>query len=179
MENQSPVRLATLQDIPAIMEVVADVVPIMRAAGNLQWDDTYPNPQVFEDDIKAGQLWVAEVEGQIAGVTAITTDQYPEYAQVGLDTSEEAIVTHRLAVSPHFRGRGLAADLLYQAELVAIERGIHILRIDTNTQNHATRQLFPKMGYSLKGEITLEFRPGLSFVCFEKRLDQASIQNAD
>jgi GNAT superfamily N-acetyltransferase len=166
------IRLATLTDIPAIMQVIADVVPIMRAAGNLQWDDTYPNPQVFEDDIKAGQLWVAELDGHIAGVTAITTEQYPEYAQVGLDINETAIVTHRLAVSPHFRGRGLAADLLQQAEVVAIDRGIGILRIDTNTQNHATQQLFPKLGYSLKGEITLKFRPGLKFVCFEKRLDQ-------
>ena len=165
------IRIATLLDIPAIMQVITDVVPIMRAAGNLQWDDTYPNPQVFEEDIKAGQLWVTDVDGEIAGVTAITTEQYPEYAQVGLDTSETAIVTHRLAVSPHFRGRGLAADLLQQAEVVALQRGIHILRIDTNSHNHATQQLFPKLGYSLKGEITLEFRPGLKFVCFEKRLD--------
>src|SRR6478752_1059582 len=106
-------RLATLQDIPAIMEVIREVVPIMRAAGNLQWDDTYPNPQVFEQDIADGQLWVADEDGTIAGSSAITTDQYPEYAQFVLDTSEEAIVTHRLVVSPHFRGRGLAADLLY------------------------------------------------------------------
>lgn len=165
------IRIATLSDIPAIMQVITDVVPIMRAAGNLQWDDKYPNPQVFEEDINTGQLWVAEVDGKIAGVTAITTEQYPEYAQVGLDTNEEAIVTHRLAVSPHFRGRGLAADLLHQAEVVALERGIPILRIDTNSHNHATQQLFPKLGYSLKGEITLEFRPGLKFVCFEKRLN--------
>ncbi|GGH03516.1 GNAT family N-acetyltransferase [Mucilaginibacter phyllosphaerae] len=165
------IRIATLSDIPAIMQIITDVVPIMRAAGNLQWDDTYPNPQVFEEDIIAGQLWVAEVDGQIAGVTAITTEQYPEYAQVGLDISEEAIVTHRLAVSPRFRGRGLAADLLQQAEVVALQRGIHTLRIDTNSHNHATQQLFPKLGYSLKGEITLQFRPGLKFVCFEKRLD--------
>ncbi|MGY4539640.1 GNAT superfamily N-acetyltransferase [Mucilaginibacter sp. UYNi724] len=165
------IRLATLTDIPAIMLVIAEVVPIMRAAGNFQWDDKYPNPQIFEDDINAGQLWVADENGEIAGLTAVTTEQYPEYAQVGLDITEEAIVTHRLAVSPRFRGRGLAADLLYQAEVVALARGIHTLRIDTNSQNHATQQLFPKLGYCLKGEITLEFRPGLSFVCFEKRLD--------
>jgi GNAT superfamily N-acetyltransferase len=164
------IRLAKLTDIPSIMQVIADVVPIMRAAGNLQWDSTYPNPEVFEEDIKTGQLWVAEVDGTIAGLTAITTEQYPEYAQVGLDINEEAIVTHRLAVSPRFRGRGLAADLLQQAEVVAIKRGIRVLRIDTNTQNHATQQLFPKLGYILKGEISLEFRPGLSFYCYEKRL---------
>lgn len=147
----------------------------MRASGNLQWDDVYPNPQVFEQDIKDGQLWVAELDNQIAGVTATTTEQYPEYAQAGMDINEEAIVTHRLAVSPRFQGRGIARALMQQAEEVAQQRGIPLLRVDTNSQNHATQKLFPKMGYEYKGEITLQFRPGLKFVCFEKRLPTQNI----
>lgn len=147
----------------------------MRVSGNLQWDDVYPNPQVFEQDIKDGQLWVAELDNEIAGVTAITTEQYPEYAQAGVDINEEAIVTHRLAVSPRFQGRGIAKALMQQAEVVAQQRGIPLLRVDTNSQNLATQKLFPKMGYEYKGEITLQFRPGLKFVCFEKRLPTQSI----
>ncbi|MCQ6958795.1 GNAT family N-acetyltransferase [Mucilaginibacter aquariorum] len=165
------IRLATLKDIPQIMDLIADVVPLMIASGNLQWDDKYPNPQVFENDIALNQLWVAEIDGAIAGITAITTEQYPEYAQVGLDVNEEAIVTHRLAVSPHFRGKGIAAALLMQAEYEAIERGIETLRVDTNTKNEATQKLFPKLGYRFLGEMGLEFRPGLRFYCYEKRLN--------
>lgn len=142
----------------------------MRASGNLQWGDDYPNPQVFEQDIKDGQLWVAEVDNQIAGVTAITTEQYPEYAQAGMDINEAAVVTHRLAVSPRFPGRGIAKALMQQAEIVAQQRGIPLLRVDTNSQNQATQKLFPKIGYEYKGEIILQLRPGLKFVCFEKRL---------
>ncbi len=164
------IRLANLDDVPGIMQIIKAVVPGMRAAGNYQWDDTYPNPQVFESDIALNQLWVAVVDGEIAGVSAITTEQYAEYADVGLDTSETAIVTHRLAVSPRFRGMGIAAALLNQAEQVAIDRGIPVLRIDTNTKNQATRALFPKVGYIFAGEIGLEFRPGLRFCCYEKRL---------
>jgi hypothetical protein len=95
-------RLATLTDIPQIMQLITDVVPIMNAAGNFQWDSTYPNPQVFENDITLNQLWVAEIDGHIAGITAITTDQEPEYAEVGWDIGQTAIVTHRLAVSPRY-----------------------------------------------------------------------------
>lgn len=169
------VRLATNSDIPHIMQLIKEVVPLMRASGNLQWDDVYPNPQVFEQDIKDGQLWVAELDNQIAGVTATTTEQYPEYAQAGMDINEEAIVTHRLAVSPRFQGCGIAKELMQQAEVVAQQRGILLLRVDTNSQNHATQKLFPKMGYEYKGEITLQFRPGLKFVCFEKRLPTQNI----
>jgi GNAT superfamily N-acetyltransferase len=164
------VRLATLSDIPAIMSLLRRVVPLMRASGNFQWDDTYPNETVFGNDIEKQQLWIADVDGQIAGVSAITMDQDAEYAEVGWDISEPAIVTHRLAVDPAFRGQGVGKALLLQADEVARQRGIAILRIDTNTQNQITNRLFPALGYVFAGEIGLGFRPGLRFYCYEKRL---------
>lgn len=164
------IRLATREDIPALMELLLQVVPLMRATGNLQWDASYPNADVFERDIELGQLWVAEIDGAVAAVAALTTDQEPEYAQVGWDIEEAAVVVHRLAVDPRFRGAGLAAALMKKAEEVALQRGISVLRVDTNTQNEATQRLFPKLGYVLAGEIGLGFRPGLSFFCYEKRL---------
>ncbi len=164
------VRLATLADVPAIMALVRRVVPLMRAAGNLQWDDVYPNAEVFSRDVQLEQLWVAELEGHIAGVAAITIDQEPAYAAVGWDINELAIVVHRLAVDPAFQGRGVAVALMQQAEVVARQRGTRILRVDTNTNNAATQRMFPKLGYQFAGEISLPFRPGLRFLCYEKRL---------
>ena len=166
------IRTGNAADIPAVMALIRKVVPLMIAAGNLQWDDKYPNPEVFARDVEFGQLWVAEVACAIAGVTAITTHQEPEYAQVGWDLSEPAIVTHRLAVDPDSRGQGIAAALLQQAENIARERGIGLLRIDTNTRNEATQSLFLRLGYVLAGEISLSFREGLRFLCYEKRLSE-------
>ncbi|MGZ3873208.1 MAG: GNAT family N-acetyltransferase [Mucilaginibacter sp.] len=162
------IRLATLNDIPQIMQVIAEVVPLMRASGNFQWDKDYPDADVFKNDIALNQLWVADMEGAIAGVTAITTDQSPEYAEVGWDINETAIVTHRLAVSPAFQGKGVAAALLAQAEQVAINLGITVLRVDTHINNQATQKLFPRLGYQLAGEIGLGFRPGMRFLCYQK-----------
>lgn len=164
------IRLATLNDIPQIMPLIAEVVPAMIASGNLQWDNNYPNIAVFTNDIDKDQLWIAEIKGQIAGISAITTDQEPEYAKVGWDIKEIAIVIHRLAVSPQYRGLGIATALLQQAEHEALRRNIKILRIDTNTSNLATQKLFPKLGYIYAGEIGLGFRPGLRFYCYEKLL---------
>lgn len=164
-------RLATLDDIPALMEIVRGVVPAMRASGNLQWNDDYPNPEVFEHDIAADHLWVAEVYGHVAGVTALTNDQDPEYAEATWDITQPAVVIHRLAVHPGFQGRGIAAALMQQAEIVASERGVPYVRLDTNTKNQATQKLLPKLGYRLCGEIDLRIRPGLRFFCYEKKLD--------
>lgn len=164
------IRRANSQDIPAIMEIIREVVPLMHVLGNFQWNEDYPNPDVFAEDIAEQQLWVAELDGKIVGLSAITTEQYPEYAQVGWDISEPAIVTHRLAVDPDVRGKGVADKLLKQAEDEAQRRGSMRLRIDTNAENKAAQKLFVKMGYVYAGDITLEFRPGLLFCCFEKLL---------
>jgi ribosomal protein S18 acetylase RimI-like enzyme len=164
------IRLTTHQDLAALMALVRRVVPLMRSEGNLQWDQNYPNEAVFERDIDLKQLWIAEIGPDIAGIAAITMDQEPDYAQVGWDISEPAVVVHRLAVDPAFRGVGVASSLMHTAERIAIERGVSVVRVDTNTQNAATQRLFPKLGYQLAGEISLQLKPGLRFFCYEKRL---------
>src|ERR1700692_4872127 len=117
-------RLATPADIPAIMQVIRRVVPLMRASGNLQWDDDYPNPEAFARDIAHDQLWVAELGTRIAGMAALTTDQEPEYAHAGWDITTPAVVVHRLAVHPDLQGLGGRAAPIPQAEALAPGRGV-------------------------------------------------------
>jgi GNAT superfamily N-acetyltransferase len=165
------IRLARAGDLPALMTMLRRVIPLMHADGIAQWDDEYPTEAIFARDIEAGELWVAEAEdGALGGVIAITTEQYPEYAHVGLDLSEPAIVAHRLAVDPAFRGTGIAAALMQQAETVAQARGIPILRVDTSAQNTAAQRLTVKLGYTFAGETNLGFRGGMRIFCYEKRL---------
>ena len=163
-------RRAMLTDLPAILALVQRVVPLMHASGNFQWSADYPNAAVFTADIAQNHLWVAELGGAVAGVAALTQDQDAEYAQADWDVTVPALVTHRLAVDPAAQGRGVALALMAQAEIQAVAAGLHFLRVDTNSENAATQRLFPKLGYRFAGEITLAFRPGLRFFCYEKRL---------
>lgn len=164
------IRPATEADLPAILDLLRQVVPLMNAAGNFQWSADYPNAAVFRADIARSQLWVAELGKQLAGVAALTQDQDAEYALADWDVAEPALVTHRLAVAPAARGQGVAQALLRQAEAEARRHGLRVLRVDTNSENTATQQLFPKLGYRFAGEIGLAFRPGLRFFCYEKKL---------
>ena len=164
------VRLATLEDIAGIMHFIRALIPTLHAGGNLQWDDKYPNPQVFAEDIAAAQLWVMSTDDAIAGVIAVTTEQYPEYVQTGWDITDPAIVVHRLAVNLDFQRKGIAAALLNHAETVARSRNLARILADTNSHNQAMQHLLPKLGYTFSGEITLDFRPGMTFLCYEKHL---------
>lgn len=162
------IRLAVDSDVENIMKIVQKVIPLMQNSGNFQWDDQYPNSEVFHKDIANQDLWIAEVDGVLVGMVAITLDQPHEYAQVGLDITEISIVPHRMAVDPDCQGKGVAKKLLGHADIVAQSKGIPRIRIDTNLANQITTRLFPSCGYILKGEISLDFRPGLRFLCYEK-----------
>lgn len=164
------IRPATQDDLASLGPLLRRVVPLMRAEGNFQWDDSYPNAEVFGLDIERGQLWIAEIDGHIAGVAAITGDPEPDYIRADWDHSEPALVVHRLAVDPEFRGIGVARALMQQAEDIAQTQGVFVIRVDTNIENQATQQLFPRLGYRFAGEISLRMRPGLRFLCYEKRL---------
>jgi ribosomal protein S18 acetylase RimI-like enzyme len=165
------IRLANLNDLVQLAALLKRVVPAMRAAGNLQWDDSYPNTEVFTRDIERGQLWVAEIDdSKVVGVIAITGDIEPDYIHADWDHAEAALVVHRLAVDPESRGSGIARALLMQAETIAASQDIALIRVDTNAENQATQKLFPSLGYRFAGEISLTMRPGLRFLCYEKRL---------
>jgi ribosomal protein S18 acetylase RimI-like enzyme len=164
------IRLAVREDVGAVLELLRRIVPSMRAAGNLQWDESYPCAAVFEHDVEQEQLWVAEIDGALAGMVAVTTGQEPDYGHAGWDVEEAGVMVHRLAVDPKFRGAGMAAALMQKAEDVAVERGIPAVRTDTSAENEAAQRLFLKLGYRKTGEISLSFRPGLRVICYEKRL---------
>lgn len=164
------IRLAVQEDVAAVIALLRRVVPSMRAAGNLQWDESYPSAAIFEHDVEQEQLWVAEIAGALAGMVSITTGEDPEYGHAGWNVEEDGVMVHRLAVDPEFRGAGIAAALMRKAEEVAAERGIPAVRTDTSVENEAAQRLFLKLGYGKTGEISLSFRPGLRVVCYEKRL---------
>jgi GNAT superfamily N-acetyltransferase len=172
-----PLRLAQSADLPPLMALVRRVVPLMRAAGNTQWSDDYPNQQGFAQDIEAGDLWIAETsDGSLTGVAAFTTAPGHEYAAAGWDINEPAIFTHRLAVDPDHRGAGIAVALMRQAEQVARDRGILTLRVDTGVQNLAAQRLIARLGYQFIGEIPLATRPDLRVLCYEKRLSDTVLR---
>jgi len=164
------IRQATEADIDEILRIVRLAVPLMQAAGNRQWAEDYPNREVFARDIENGELWVAEINAQVAGVIAICSEQSPEYADVGWDLSEPALVLHRMAVDPAFRSQGVAMALMQHAEELARSRQIPQIRLDTNTKNLAVQKLLAKLDYVYAGEIGLLRRPGLRFCCYDKKL---------
>lgn len=167
-------RKATEADLPRILEITAEVIKLLNAEGNFQWNETYPLQSDFQKDIDEDVLWVAVTDGEVFAYMAITTQQPPEYADLGWDISEVCTVPHRLAVSPTARNRGTAQQFMQLAEKIAKESGYRYVRVDTNVINARMNHVFVKMGYELFGNVSFaakgEIYSDMRFNCYQKAI---------
>lgn len=64
-------RLATKSDLPKIMWIVKQIVVEMSTSNNRQWDEMYPLPNDFLQDINTKSLYVLEEDAQLKGFISI------------------------------------------------------------------------------------------------------------
>jgi GNAT superfamily N-acetyltransferase len=88
----------------------------------------------FPAIIAAGQVWVAELDQQLAGVLV----QYE---------TEQGFYIDTVAVIPALQGRGVGRALLEFAEGEALRRGFGSLYLCTNVKMTENQVLYPKIGY--------------------------------
>ena len=161
---------AQAQELDDVWSLVRRAVKHMNELGNPQWGEDYPTREFYAQDIARGELYAAWVGGTLAGVACINTSQSPEYEPLPWTTTPPAMVIHRMAIDPAFQQQGVASALFAFAQHLALEQGLHAMRLDTYSLNHRMQALIRKMGFTQVGEIHLHGRP-LTYPCFEKHLD--------
>lgn len=167
-------RPAQAADQPRILEIIRQAQAQMRALGSAQWQDGYPAPEDIDADIARGTgrvLCTTQEAGKenVIAYGAVIFDGEPAYEKLaGTWTSETPyVVVHRLAVADAEKGRGVGAEFMRRTELLARERGMRSLRIDTHCDNRYMLRLLRRLGFSLCG--TVVYRSG-ERLAFEKAL---------
>lgn len=146
------IRRAQLEDLPRIMEIVADAVDSMRQQGICQWNEKYPAREVFAADIEAGTLYVQETENGVVGMFALDEKGAQPYAAVpwGMENAE---FVHLFAVAVRSRGYGEGEQMLRAAQKLAQKAGYDSLRGNTQESNLRMRRLLARCGFHLIGDI--------------------------
>lgn len=133
------IRLATPRDIPQL----TDLLQVLFE----QEADFTPDPEaqeaglrLFLDDPFAGDILVAEQDGQIVGT--ITLALVPSTAEGSTVGNIEDFV-----VDPVHRGQGVGKALMEQAILYAQELGIRRLTLLTDVDNHHAQSVYSKFGF--------------------------------
>lgn len=164
------IRKSKLDDIAAIMEIVADAQALLRSQGVDQWQDGYPTVDVITKDIANDDSYVLEDEGIVIATAVISFAGEVTYNSIdgAWLNDNDYVVVHRLAVRNSALRGGLARQMMLYAEKLALECNISDIRVDTHSDNKAMQSLLTSLGYALCGKITL--LSGAPRIAFQKPL---------
>jgi len=113
------------------------------ATGHATFETEVPERRELDRKWLPGHRWVAEVDGRVAGWTALTaTSTRPVYAGVA-ETS--------VYVGAEFRGRGVGKALLHKQVTAADADGIWTLQTSIFPENRASVALHQSAGYRTLG----------------------------
>ena len=172
-------RPAVKDDIPAIVDIVAQARAWMDANGIDQWTEDYPIAEDYLRDMARGECFVLTCAGQMEAVFTFYNRPEPCYSAItdGKWSSDEPYASiHRCAVSGAYRGCGLAERMAAAWESLARDQGLSWLRVDTHKKNKAMLGLLRKRGFQYRGNVLVDARPPHDprRVAYEKRLRHPS-----
>ncbi len=152
------IRLATINDLKQIMNVIDSAKKQLKLSGSKQWnlDDGYPDATTIIDDIVNEQIYVCEdmVNNIITGCVVMLKNIDPNYEIDNFWSNNESYVSiHRLAVLNEYLNKGIASSLIKYC----IDNCDTVnVRIDTHKINKPMIGLLTKLNFTYKGVITLK-----------------------
>ena len=162
------IRKANKVDLENIMKMYKSCVTGMLENGIDQWDDTYPNTEIINEDLNVGTYYVAEMDETIIGGVNIDKNQDDTYLALDWeDKSDSFLVVHRLGVKEEFWNKKIGKDLMLFTEKLVIEKGLKSIRLDTYSGNPKAMEFYIRLGYTELG--TIDLKPNKEkYYCFEK-----------
>lgn len=91
-------------------------------------------------------LFVAEVEGEIAGLVQVMARETPDYPVL---VRRRFVLVDTLAVDERFRRQGVATALMKAAHCWALEQGIHEIELSVYAFNQPAIALYQGLGYEV------------------------------
>ncbi len=146
------IKLATLQDIPALQELFRIGRQRQRQNGITQWAEGYPSEELIREDIEREAAYICLTdEGELVGAISVFTAPDPTYFEIEgewLDDEPYASV-HRIVTNGQAKGLG-------QYLLKWVQGQYDNIRIDTHKENEPMKYVLTKLGFEYCGVIYLE-----------------------
>lgn len=162
------IEKGTYVDIKPLLEVTRACAKHMISRGIYQWNETYPNIDVFTNDVDLGQLYILRKDRLILGSIVVSEIMDEEYYDIEwLTRNDKNIYIHRLAVHPNYQGQGFAQNLMKFAEDFARKNQFNSVRLDTFSQNTRNNIFYQKRGYKRLGDVYFPKQSNHPFHCYE------------
>ena len=157
------IRLATLDDLDDIWKLRCETQELLKSRHIDQWQYIDPTKETFMKDILEHEFYVLIDHKELKGMMAIKSGIEDTYLKIydgkwRLDLPYLTI--HRLAVKKDLLGSQAAKQLMDYSDVIAKEKGISYMRIDTHKDNRYAIKLFENHGYVYCGWINLNQKKG-------------------
>jgi GNAT superfamily N-acetyltransferase len=138
------IRQARPQDAESVIAILAEAAEWLKQRGMSMWREDELLPARLAADVGAGLFFVAEWEGQTAGVVKFQLEDslfWPDVPQ------NQSAFVHRLAVRRQFAGGGISSALLRWAVERARSLGRDYLRLDCEASRPRLRAVYERFGF--------------------------------
>ncbi|HEY3915492.1 MAG TPA: GNAT family N-acetyltransferase [Verrucomicrobiae bacterium] len=138
------IRQATREDIECVAEILGEAARWLKQSGKAMWRDDELIPLRITADVEAGSFYIAECDGESAGVVKFQLEDAQFWPDVPED---ESAFVHRLAVRRQFAGRGISSALLNWAVERARSLDRKFLRLDCEASRPKLRAIYERFGF--------------------------------
>jgi GNAT superfamily N-acetyltransferase len=140
------VRRASPADASAVEALLREASQWVDALGVVMWDEGELDSEGIAREVNAGQFFIADVEGVVAGAIRFQLEDrlfWPDIEQ------EDSAFVHRLVVARAFKGQGVSTALLRWSVDHARSLGRRFLRLDTDANRPKLKALYERFGFRL------------------------------
>ena len=138
------IRQAVAAVARTIEDVLVEAARWVDALGVVMWEEGELDPQRIAAESAAGQFFIADIDGDAAGVIRFQLEDrlfWPDLPQ------HESAFVHRLAVRRRYKGQGVSDALLAWSVDRARSLGKRHLRLDCDESRPKLRALYERFGF--------------------------------
>jgi GNAT superfamily N-acetyltransferase len=138
------IRQAQASDAAIVQDMLEAAAQWVDALGVVMWEEGELTPGRVAAEIAAGLFFVAEVDGDPAGVVRFQLEDRLFWPDL---TEDDSAFIHRLVVQRRYKGLGVSTALMEWAVARAGTMGKTYLRLDTDASRPKLRQLYEEFGF--------------------------------
>jgi ribosomal protein S18 acetylase RimI-like enzyme len=170
---QSP-SIGVTQDTDASITVIRHVAEWLQKTGletDGWWDPANMNLDFLGQYAKPDEFYVAIVDGEPAAAAIIQQEQTAQdWSSVDEGSTPPAMYLHWLAVEREHSGEGLPKVLIDHAEELARQKGLPVIRLDTNADEPKLCKIYEELGFKRVNVIS---EAGHNTALYEKTVESS------
>ena len=149
-----------IDDLPKVMEITTAAKKLLKQNGSLQWQQGYPNEEIFTNDINNERLYGIYEDNELMGYGAYVYGKDLNYVEIeggkwDIPANDRDMAIHRVAVDENCHGKKYGVKILEYGIKYAKKLKCLTVKVDTHKNNIPMQKCIAKSGFLYRGIIKI------------------------